>query len=138
MKLDSSRAEHHYYLACTLSILSQARHTHDDHEGCHVSCNLGGSLIRNQRVRYEAVQHFQEAARLEPTNAEIRVKLGLLYKEAGIGKRAEACFWEALLLDGNNQTALQELGLEDQPGIAKKENPLSKRVLKNAVKKRYS
>jgi curved DNA-binding protein CbpA len=130
VKLDSSRAEYHYYLASTLSVLSQARHTHDNHEGCHVSCNLGGSLIRNQRVRYEAVQHFQEAARLEPTNAEIRVKLGLLYKEAGIGKKAEACFWEALLLDGNNPVALQELGLEDQPEIAKQENPLSKKDLK--------
>ena len=130
VKLDSSRAEYHYYLASTLAILSQARHTHDNHEGCHVSCNLGGSLIRNQRVRYEAVQHFQEAARLDPTNADIRVKLGLIYKEAGIGKKAEACFWEALLLDGNNQIALQELGLEDQPEVAKQENPLSKKDLK--------
>ncbi len=130
VKLDSSRAEYHYYLASTLAILSQARHTHDNHEGCHVSCNLGGSLIRNQRVRYEAVQHFQEAARLEPTNADVRVKLGLIYKEAGIGKKAEACFWEALLLDGNNSVALQELGLEDQPEIAKQENPLSKKDLK--------
>ncbi|MGA9770057.1 MAG: DUF4388 domain-containing protein [Blastocatellia bacterium] len=130
VKLDSSRPEYHYYLASTLSVLSQARHTHDNHEGCHVSCNMGGSLIRNQRVRYEAVQHFQEAARLEPTNADIRVKLGLLYKEAGIGKKAEACFWEALLLDGNNQIALQELGLEDQPETAKRENPFSKKDLK--------
>ena len=138
VKLDSSRAEYHYYLANTLAILSQARHTHDNHEGCHVSCNLGGSLIRNQRVRYEAVQHFQEAARLEPTNADVRVKLGLIYKEAGIGKKAEACFWEALLLDGNNQIALQELGLEDQPEIAKQENPISKKDLKNMAKKKIS
>lgn len=138
VKLDTTRAEYHYYLASTLAILSQARHTHDNHEGCHVSCNLGGSLIRNQRVRYEAVQHFQEAARLEPSNAEIRVKLGLLYKEAGIGKKAEACFWEALMLDGNNQIALQELGLEDQPEIAKQENPLSKKDLKNALKRKTS
>ncbi len=138
VKLDSSRAEYHYYLANTLAVLSQARHTHDNHEGCHVSCNLGGSLIRNQRVRYEAVQHFQEAARLEPTNAEIRVKLGLIYKEAGIGKKAEACFWEALLLDGKNPVALQELGLEDHPEIAKQENPLSKKDLKNAARKKIS
>ena len=138
VKLDSSRAEHHYYLASTLAILSQARHTHDNHEGCHVSCNLGGSLIRNQRVRYEAVQHFQEAARLDPTNADVRVKLGLIYKEAGIGKKAEACFWEALLLDGNNPVALQELGLGDQPEVAKQENPLSKKDLKNTLKKKTS
>jgi tetratricopeptide (TPR) repeat protein len=138
VKLDNTRAEYHYYLASTLAILSQARHTHDNHEGCHVSCNLGGSLIRNQRVRYEAVQHFQEAARLEPSKAEIRVKLGLLYKEAGISKKAEACFWEALMLDGNNQIALQELGLEDHPEIAKQENPLSKKDMKNALKKKTS
>lgn len=101
-----------------------------------MSCNLGGSLIRNQRVRYEAVQHFQEAARLEPTNADIRVKLGLLYKEAGMGKRAEACFWEAMLLDGNSQIALQEPGLEDRPDTVKRENPLSGKVLKNPAKKK--
>jgi curved DNA-binding protein CbpA len=136
VKLDAGRAEYHYYLASALAILSQARHTHDDHEGCHVSCNLGGSLIRNQRVRYEAVQHFQEAARLEPSNAEVRVKLGLIYKEAGIGKKAEAYFWEALLLDGNNQVALQELGLEDHPETAKRENPLSKKDLKGAARKK--
>jgi Flp pilus assembly protein TadD len=103
---------------------------HDGHEGCHVTCNLGGSLIRNQRVRYEALQHFQEAARLEPANAQIRVKLGMLYKDAGMAKKAEACFWEALLLDGNNQAALMELGLEDKADSAK---PETKKDLKKKI-----
>src|SRR5262249_42108711 len=121
-KLDPSRAEHHYLLAVTLSVLSQARHLHEDHEGCHVTCKLGGALIRNQRIRYEAVQHFREAAQLDRQNAKIRVQLGLLYKEAGMHKKAEACFWEALLIDGKNETAMQELGLDGQAEIPQSEN----------------
>ena len=32
--------------------------------------------------RHEAEQHLLKAAEMEPSNAEIRVRLGLLYKEA--------------------------------------------------------
>jgi tetratricopeptide (TPR) repeat protein len=136
VKLDDTRAEHHYLLAVVLSVLSQARHTHDAHEGCHVTCNLGGTLIRNQRVRYEAVQHFSEAARLEPANAEIRIKLGLLYKEAGMPKKAELAFWEALMLDGKNPVAMEELGLDGQTEVAKKDNPLAQKPAQKQTRKK--
>src|SRR5262249_46093996 len=126
-KLDPSRAEHHYTLARTLTVLSQARHVHDGHEGCHVTCNLGGALIRNQKVRYEAVQHYREAAHLDPQNAAVRIELGQLYKIAGMGKKAEACFWEALLLDAKNETAMKELGLDGNVEVPKSENPLAQK-----------
>jgi len=136
VRLDDSRAEYHYLLAVVLSVLSQARHTHDGHEGCHVTCNLGGALIRNQRVRYEAVQHFSEAARLEPSNAEIRIKLGLLYKDAGMPKKAELAFWEALMLDGKNPVAMEELGLHGQTEVAKKDNPLAHKTAQKQARKK--
>jgi tetratricopeptide (TPR) repeat protein len=134
-RLDPSRAEHHYILARTLTVLSQARHMHDGHEGCHVTCNLGGALIRNQKVRYEAVQHFREAARLDPQNAKLRVELGQLYKDAGMQKKADACFWEALLLDGKDPDAMQELGLDGQVEVARSENPLAKRTARKPGRK---
>ena len=135
-KLDPTRAEHHYTLARTLTVLSQARHNHDGHEGCHVTCNLGGALIRNQRVRYEAVQHFREAARLDPKNAKVRIELGQLYKDAGMQKKAEACFWEALLLDGTNETAMEELGLDSTTEVPLSDNPLAQRATRKATRTR--
>lgn len=83
IKLDQSRAPYHYH--------------------------LGIALIRNPRTRREAEQHLARAAELEPYNAKIRVKLGLLYKEAGLLKRAEHYFREALQLDPDNRAALREV-----------------------------
>jgi Tfp pilus assembly protein PilF len=42
------------------------------------------------------------SGRVEPYNAQIRVKLGLLYKEAGLIKRADHYFREALQMDPEN------------------------------------
>lgn len=86
IKLDSSRAPYHYH--------------------------LGIALIRNPRTRRDAEQHLSKAAELEPYNAQIRVKLGLLYKEAGLTKRAEHFFREALQLDPDNRVAKRELSSE--------------------------
>jgi tetratricopeptide (TPR) repeat protein len=49
---------------------------------------------------------------LEPYNAQIRVKLGLLYKEAGLSKRAENYFREALQMDPDNRVAKREISSE--------------------------
>ena len=118
VRLDPSQPHYHYHLAVTLMILSQARHEHTHHEGCHVTCNLGGSLVSNPRVRYEAEQHLLRAAELDPSNVKVRLTLGLLYKEAGLTKKAEIAFREALLLDGRNSVARRELGLDDgQDGV---------------------
>jgi curved DNA-binding protein CbpA len=86
IKLDSNRAPYHYH--------------------------LGIALIRNPRTRREAEYHLSKAAQLEPYNAQIRVKLGLLYKEAGLTKRAEQYFREALKMDPENRVAIRETGGE--------------------------
>jgi curved DNA-binding protein CbpA len=86
IKLDPSRAPYHYH--------------------------LGIALIRNPRTRRDAELHLSKAAELEPYNAQIRVKLGLLYKEAGLFKRAEHYFREALQLDPDNRAARREMNSE--------------------------
>lgn len=82
IKLDGGRAAYHYH--------------------------LGIALIRNPRTRREAELHLSKAAELEPYNAQIRVKLGMLYKEAGLFKRAAHFFREALQLDPENRVAMRE------------------------------
>ena len=47
---------------------------------------------------------------MEPYNAQIRVKLGLLYKEAGLAKKADNYFREALQMDPDNRAAQREIG----------------------------
>ena len=73
--------------------------------------HLGIALIRNPRTRRDAELHLAKAAELEPYNAQIRVKLGMLYKEAGLLKRAEHYFREALQLDPGNRAASREVSL---------------------------
>lgn len=72
--------------------------------------HLGVALMRNPRTRREAEQHLTRAAELDPINAQIRVRLGLLYKEAGLPKKAEQFFRQALQLDPGNRVARTELG----------------------------
>ncbi|MEW6209176.1 MAG: DUF4388 domain-containing protein [Acidobacteriota bacterium] len=72
--------------------------------------HLGVALMRNPRTRREAEQHLTKAAELDPINAQIRVRLGLLYKEAGLPKKAEMFFRQALQLDPGNRVARNELG----------------------------
>jgi len=86
IKLDPSRAPYHYH--------------------------LGIALIRNPRTRRDAEIHLSKAAELEPYNAQIRVKLGILYKEAGLFKRAEHYFREALQMDPDNRAARREMTAE--------------------------
>ena len=82
----------------------------------HYHYHLGMALVRNPRTRREAEQHLVKAAELDPYNAQIRLRLGLLFKEAGLPKKAEHYFKEALAMDPNNRIALRELG----GGAAKK------------------
>lgn len=92
IKLDPSRAPYHYH--------------------------LGLALIRNPRTRRDAELHLAKAAELEPYNAQIRVKLGMLYKEAGLNKKAENYFREALQMDPDNRLAQKELGTGSSKGKA--------------------
>jgi curved DNA-binding protein CbpA len=79
----------------------------------HYHFHLGIALIRNPRTRREAETHLSKASELDPYNPQIRVKLGLLYKEAGLAKKAEHYFKEALSLDPGNRIAMRELGKQD-------------------------
>lgn len=108
VKLDASRPHYHYFLGLALIIISQARHdTHTD--GCHVTCKLGRVLVHNPRLRREAERHLLTAAELDPSSAQIKLRLGMLYKEAELPKRAEHFFREVLMLDPGNRTAQREL-----------------------------
>jgi curved DNA-binding protein CbpA len=109
VRLDPSQSHYHFYLATVLSIQAHARHEHVHHEGCHVTCKLGGKIIRNPKVRYEAEKHFRRAAEIDPINAQIVLRLGQLYKEAGLLKKAELYLVQALTLDSNNHEARREL-----------------------------
>ncbi len=84
IKLDSNRAPYHFH--------------------------LGVALIRNPRTRREAEAHLSKAAELDPYNAQIRVKLGMIYKEAGLPKKAETYFRAALQIDPENRAARREVG----------------------------
>ncbi len=72
--------------------------------------HLGMALMRNPRTRREAEQHLLKAAELDPINAQVRVRLGMLYKEAGLPKKAEQFFRQALKVDPDNKAAKAELG----------------------------
>jgi curved DNA-binding protein CbpA len=74
--------------------------------------HLGVALINNPRTRREAEQHLSKAAELDPYNAQVRAKLGMLYKEAGLPKKSEHYFREALSIDPENRVALRELGVD--------------------------
>jgi tetratricopeptide (TPR) repeat protein len=92
IKLDPSRAPYHYH--------------------------LGVALIRNPRTRREAEEHLSKAADLEPYSAQIRVKLGMLYKEVGLTKKAESYFQQAIRLDPDNRAARRELATKANDAAA--------------------
>ena len=73
--------------------------------------SLGNALVRNPRTRKEGETHLLKAAQLDPFNAQIHVRLGHVYKEAGMEKRAEQCFRQALSVDPENHAARKELGM---------------------------
>ncbi len=114
---------------------SQARKEHKHHKGCHVTCRLGGFLVRNQRVRHEAERHLMKAAELDPSNSEIKLKLGSLYKDAGLDQKSEQYFYEALMLDANCELAKLELGLDRDKGSAKPSEPVKKKPKARTARK---
>jgi Flp pilus assembly protein TadD len=76
--------------------------------------HLGMALINNPRTRRESEQHLSKAAELDPYNAQVRAKLGMVYKEIGLPKKAENYFREALAIDAENKVARRELGVENK------------------------
>jgi curved DNA-binding protein CbpA len=109
VRLDSSKAPYHFH--------------------------LGLALMRNPRTRREGEQHLLRAAELDPFSAGIRLRLGLIYKEAGLAKKAEMYFREALKIDPENRAALKELngsggGKDDAAHWKSDLGSLAKRIFK--------
>lgn len=71
--------------------------------------HLGSALCINPRWYKEAEKHLLEAARTEPFNVQIFLKLGQLYQESNLPKRAESQYRAALSLDPYNKIARQGL-----------------------------
>lgn len=107
-----------------------------DPSQAHYHFHLGIALIRNPRTRREAEVHLTKAGELDPYNAQIRVKLGLLYKEAKLPKKAEHYFKEALSLDPENRAALRELG-KQSAGKKKAEGSLWKSDIGTIAKRLF-
>jgi len=76
--------------------------------------HLGMALINNPRTRRESEQHLSKSAELDPYNAQLRAKLGMVYKDIGLPKKAENYFREALNIDPENKVARRELGVENK------------------------
>ena len=71
--------------------------------------HLGMVLVKNPRTRHEAEKHLSKAAELDPYSAQIRLKLGMLYKEMNMPIKAENYFKAALAIDPENRVAKREL-----------------------------
>jgi tetratricopeptide (TPR) repeat protein len=75
---------------------------------------LGLALGTNPRWYKEAEKHLLEASRTDPMNTQIFLKLGQIYHEGGLKKRAEAQFRAVLAIDPGNRLAkraLADMGL---------------------------
>jgi len=70
---------------------------------------LAMALSKNAKWRREAEEHFLKAIEFEQFNAEHYVGLGLLYKEAGMQKRAEGQLKQALQVNPGNKAAQEAL-----------------------------
>ncbi|HJQ26256.1 MAG TPA: DnaJ domain-containing protein [Blastocatellia bacterium] len=96
--------------------------------------HLGIALLRNPRTRREADEHLQRAAELEPYNSQLRIKLGNIYKEVGLPKKAEAFFRAALQLDPDNRTARKEIA-SHAPSKKVPEGPIWKQDIGTIAKR---
>jgi tetratricopeptide (TPR) repeat protein len=81
--------------------------------------HLGLALAANPRWYKEAEKHLLEASRTDPTNVKIFLKLGQIYQEGGLLKRAEAQYRNVLAFDPSNRfakRALADMGLGGPKG----------------------
>ena len=94
---------------------------------------LAMALSKNAKWRREAEEHFLKAIDLEQFNADYYVGLGLLYKEAGMQKRAESQLKQALQVNPANRAAQEALD-SLMPANTKKASGLD--TLKGLFKKK--
>jgi curved DNA-binding protein CbpA len=78
----------------------------------HYHFYLGSALIRSPRNRREAEDHLAKAARLDQFNTNLRIKIGMLFKESGNQSKADLYFKDALGLDPDNRIAKKELRID--------------------------
>lgn len=71
--------------------------------------HLGSALATNPRWHKEAEKHLLEASRSDPLNVEIFLKLGQIYMDAGLKKRAESQFRAVLSVQPHNHLARRAL-----------------------------
>jgi curved DNA-binding protein CbpA len=80
----------------------------------HYHYYLGSALIRSPRNRREAEDHLAKAAKLDQFNTNLKIKIGMLFKESGNRPKADLYFKDALSLDPDNRIAKRELRIEGQ------------------------
>lgn len=86
---------------------------------------LGTALATNPRWSKEAEKHLLEATRFEPMNSAIFLRLGQIYKDLGLQKRAEAQFRHVMAIDPLNraaEAALIDMGVESPKKKAAKDD----------------
>ena len=76
---------------------------------------LGMALSEKPRRLHEAREMCERAVEMEPYDVENYVRLGLVYKKAGLQLRARRQFEQALRWDPSHPTARRELGLGRRP-----------------------
>ena len=91
------------------------------------------ALATNPRWYKEAEKHLLEASRTDPMNAQIFLKLGQIYQDGGLTKRAEAQFRAVLSIDPNNRLAKRALA---DMGLGAPEAPKGGGLLSKFFKKK--
>lgn len=76
---------------------------------------LGIALSEKPRRLHEAREVCERAVEMEPYGVENYIRLGLVYKKAGLQMRARKQFEKALRWDPGNAIAREELGLAQTP-----------------------
>ncbi len=71
---------------------------------------LAMALSKNAKWRREAEEHFLKAIEIDQFTPDYHVGLGMLYRDAGMQKRAEAQLRRALDLSPGDRNALEVLG----------------------------
>lgn len=108
-------------LQAALSHLRYAVALHPDFARYHTA--LAKALRPLAKYRKEAEEHLLRAIQIDPFQVENYVELGLLYKEAGLPKKAETQFMTVLRRDPENPIALRELGALSGQAPSVKESP---------------
>lgn len=82
---------------------------------------LARALSAMEPFRREAVEHFEKAVEIDPSNTRVRVQLAVLYEEMKLPWRAREHYQKVLEIDPANTKAQEHLRLLDaETGIGKR------------------